>query len=415
MAYELPATGDKDTLWSKDYIIVMLASTGLSFCNYFFFSTLPIYALRLTGTAAYSGLMIGVYTFAALAIRPAAGILADKFGRTRLIIAGALICTLACGLYHFSTTLALLLCLRALHGIGFGVHSTVGGVIAADVIPKSRMAEGLGYFGLYGTLAAAVAPGIALAIIGTGGAGFRNLFILATGASLLSMVLDCFITYERRNKTLERTTPAPDTQDTPTAANLPKTFLGFEYAAFMPSLVSVLLYTATSSIISFLPLFALERHFGNVGLFFTINAAGLFLSRVLLGKITDRYGAGKVVVPGLLALALCFALMPFARSTAALLWLAFPMGLAQGAVGPALNALIFSRCSVQRRGTASAAYASSIDIGYSIGSVVFGLIAAKLGYYGVYFGATGCSLAALIVFISAVTRQDRLTLERQAA
>jgi hypothetical protein len=31
------------------------------------------------------------------------------------------------------------------------MHSTSGGAVAADVVPKSRMTEGIGYFGLYAT------------------------------------------------------------------------------------------------------------------------------------------------------------------------------------------------------------------------------------------------------------------------
>lgn len=44
-----------ERLWGKDYIIVMIASAGISFCNYFFFSTLPIYAQNLSGSTAYAG------------------------------------------------------------------------------------------------------------------------------------------------------------------------------------------------------------------------------------------------------------------------------------------------------------------------------------------------------------------------
>ena len=146
-----------EKLWNKDYILIMLSSTGISFCNYFFFSALPIYAQNITGTVASAGLMTAAYTLAALAIRPLSGVFADKFGRTKLLILGAILCSIACMLYHYAAILLVLIVIRSLHGIGFGMHSTAGGAVAADVIPKSRMAEGLGYFGLYGTIAAAIA------------------------------------------------------------------------------------------------------------------------------------------------------------------------------------------------------------------------------------------------------------------
>lgn len=394
---------NRERLWCKDYILIMIASAGMSFCNYFFFSTLPIYAQMLSGTAAYAGLMTSVYTFAALAIRPFSGIISDKFGRTKLLILGAFLCSVACIMYNFASVLMLLIFVRILHGIGFGMHSTSGGAVAADVIPKSRMAEGIGYFGLYGTVAVALAPGIALSIIGNGEMQeFRALFILAAFVSFVSMIFDCFITYERKNSNSLHSKLISKNKNDSDKGNLPKTFLGFEYAVFLPAAVLILLYISFSSVVSFLALFAYERHLGNVGLFFTINAVGLSLSRVLVGKVADKRGEDIVVIPGIVVIALCFLLIPLVNSLVYLLLIAFPLGMAQGAVVPVINTLILKRCSSKRRGTASAAYFSSIDIGYGIGSIIFGIIAAGLNYYFVYFGSMIFTVIALVVYLFGV-------------
>lgn len=387
-----------EPLWSKDYIIVMIASAGISFCNYFFFSTLPIYAQNLSGSAAYAGLMTGVYTLAAMVVRPISGILSDKFGRTRLLILGAFICSMACALYSFAAGLIVLLAVRLLNGVGFGIHSTCAGAVASDVIPNSRMTEGLGYFGLYGTLAAAVAPGIALSIVEHGETSeFQTLFFLAATVSGTSMLFDCFITYERQSKNNSET--SLKNEDNGHAAMLPKTCLGFEYAVFLPAAFITLLHVALSSVTAFVTLFALERNLGNVGMFFTLNALGLFLSRVLCGKVVDQRGANIVVVPSMIVLSACLALVPFVNSRIYLYILSVPLGLAQGAVIPAIYALMFNRCSPERRGTVSAAFASSIDIGYGIGSIVFGFIAASFNYYVVYFVAMIFSVFALLLYL----------------
>jgi len=388
-------TTKTERLWSRDYLIVMAASAGISFCNYFFFSTLPIYAQKLSGSMSYAGLITGVYTLAAMLVRPLAGSLSDRFGRTRLLILGAFVCSVACGLYDFARGLILLVVVRMINGAGFGVHSTCAGAVAADIIPPSRMAEGLGYFGLYGTIAAAVAPGIALSIIGEGTpARFEVLFILAAAVSFASMAADCCITYERgRGGPPVRKPPAAE------EGTLPKTWMGFEYAVFLPAAVVILMHVALSGVTAFLTLFVAERHLGNVGLFFTFNAAGLFLSRVLCGKIVDRRGANVVVIPSIAVLSACFAAVPFARSLAFLYLLSVPLGLAQGAAIPAIYALMFSRCSPARRGTASAAFSSSIDIGYGVGAILFGLLAEGFGCDAVYFAAAAVSLAALALYV----------------
>lgn len=378
----------------------MFASAGISVCNYFFFSALPIYAQKVSGTTAYAGLLTSVYTFAALAVRPLSGILADKIGRTKLLILGAFLCTIACSLYYFDPLLILLLCIRALHGVGFGIQSTSGGAVAADVIPKSRMAEGIGYFGLYGTIAAAVAPGLALSIIGDGEMqSFRTLFILAAAVSFVSMIFACFITYERKDKAGLRQNPqakANINNDKP--ADQLRTL-------FYPALVLVLAYIALSSVTSFLPLFALDRNLGNIGLFYTVNAVGLFLSRLFLGKIADKKGVDVVVIPGIILLAFCFLLIPLVHHLTYLLIIAFPLGFAQGAVGPAINTLMFNLCSANRRGMASAAFFSSIDTGFGLGSLMFGFIAESSGYYFVYWGAMIITALSLIAYLSGIVKR----------
>lgn len=402
----------RERLLSKDYILVMLACTGTAFCNYFFFTALPLFAIKISGSNVFGGMMVVAYSLAALVIRPISGIISDKFGRVKLLIFGALICAVACFLYGITTSIVLLLAIRVLNGIGFGMHSTSGGAVAADVIPKSRLAEGIGYFGLYATVASAFAPVIALSIVGKGEVrNFQFLFFLAAGICLLSMLFDCLISYERKKKKAvkQKVHNEADSQavsevqaHVPPTVILPKTFLGFEYAVFLPVAVLIILFFAQSSINTFLTLFAADRAFGNIGLYFTFVAVGLFLSRILFGKLTDKRGPDIVVIPGIIGIIICMTTIPFIHSPGYLFALGLPFGLANGAVFPSINSLIFKHCSPQRRGTASAAYFAAIDIGFMIGGTVFGIVADNFGYSIVYWSAAVLSAVALLLYLKAV-------------
>jgi MFS family permease len=408
---------NSERLFTKDYILIMLAATGTSLCNFFFFTALPLYAERISGSDLYSGLMLTVYSIAALAARPVTGILSDKIGRVRLLLAGALVCAVCCAFYGVTTAIILLLAIRVLNGLGFGVHSTMAGAVVADVIPKSRMSEGIGYFSMYATLSTAIGPFIALKIVGDGELhSYRTLFFVASGLWLMSLAAASLITYERmarrESETRAIAEPAAETDrgaeeaDGP-AGPLPRTFLGFEYAVFLPVVVLILLNFASSSLNTFLTLFAQERTLGNIGVFFTINAAGLFISRLLFGRLADRRGPDIVVIPGIVGLALCYGIIPFIQTPVWLFVLGFPIGLAGGAILPSINALIFRRCSPQRRGTASAAYFAALDIGFAIGGTAFGFIAERLGYSYIYWAAAGLALLAVLVYVKAVAENKR--------
>lgn len=409
-----------ERLLSKDYILIMLACMGTAFCNYFFFTALPLYAVKISGSNVFSGMMVVVYSLAALFARPFSGIISDRFGRVKLLIYGALMCAVACFLYGVTTSIFLIMAIRVINGLGFGMHSTSGGAVAADVIPKSRMAEGIGYFGLYATVASAFAPVIALSIVGDGEMrDFQFLFFLAAGLCLLSMIFDSLITYERKRKKAARQTAAITAPDRPLidvspATNiplteLPKTFLGFEYAVFLPMAVLILLFFAQSSVNTFLTLFAQQRSLGNIGLFFTFSAVGLLISRLLFGRLTDRRGPDIVVIPGIIGIIACMTVIPFVRTPAYLFALGLPLGLFNGAVFPSMNSMIFSRCSPQRRGTASAAYFAAIDIGFMIGGTVFGFVADSFGYSVLYWAAAVLSLIALLLYMKTVAGKKTLT------
>jgi MFS family permease len=171
--------------------------------------------------------------------------------------------------------------------------------------------------------------------------------------------------------------------------------------------VLILLFFGQTSINTFLALIAARRGLGNIGLFYTISAACLFASRFVYAKLMDKRGPEVLVVPGILCLAACIFAIPFIESELPLYIIAVPLGFANGAVYPSINAMLFLRCSPQRRGTASAAYFASIDIGFALGGVAFGLIAGSLGYNAVYYVASGLTAAALLLFVKAIAKKKR--------
>ncbi len=66
---------------------------------------------------------------------------------------------------------------------------------------------------------------------------------------------------------------------------------------------------------------------------------------------------------------------------------------------------MFLRCSPQRRGTASAAYFAAIDIGFAIGGIVFGVVAAKLKFNAVYWIAAALTAIAFVLYLKTVAEK----------
>ena len=409
----------QERLFSKDYVLIMFSATCHAIMNQFYVTTMPLFVSKLGGLTIYAGLFASVYSIAALAVRPVSGILSDKFGRVKQLIIGAAICSVCCMLFRAFSVIPVLLIFRALQGIGFGMHSTCAGAAAADVLPESRMAEGIGYFGMYSTFALALGPGIALAI--TAGDTMRDygtLFLLTAGMCLACVVTNSFISYERkRNKAKRAQTSPTQTTDSMQEENcdqitdlehsgpLPKTLFGFEYAIFAPAAVMILLYTGIACLNMYIAAFARWRGFGNPSMYFLVVAASIFVSRLIFGRIVDRRGCDLIIIPGMAVMAISLSFIPLAGSLGVIIAIGVPIGLSFGAIGPTFNAMLFKRCSPARRGTASGANFSVIDLGNAFGASLFGAIVDVSDYRFIYW--VGAILVALGLILYLAIASDR--------
>ena len=109
---------------------------------------------------------------------------------------GTAICLLAMGSYLFASTIFLLLAVRILHGAGFGITTTTYGTVVSDLIPSARRGEGMGYFGLSGTIA--MAP-IHLSDYGLCKHITSQFFLCALSCTVVSLILTKLLQIQNRN------------------------------------------------------------------------------------------------------------------------------------------------------------------------------------------------------------------------
>lgn len=431
----------------------MAASLGTGFVTYFFFSTLSLFADTLTGSAAFAGYLSVAYSIAAMITRPVAGVLSDRRGRVVTLIIGSAICTASCMLYtfvtnivlySFATGMALLLIIRAVHGVGFSFNNTSSGAIVPDIVSRERLSEGVGYFGMTFTLAQAIGPTIALAIVKDGKlSSFNTLYYLSAAICAVSLISGCFIRYERIAKKERRVKPIdkpmdpsinepigepvsqPDELPVELPVKLPselpaqenaqgpgkpigKTYFGVEAQAYGPAIMTALLFIGMCSVLFFLTLYGKTSGFqvGQLGWFFTISACGIAAARIFLGRVVDKRGPDIVMIPGLIAVILTLVVIPLAPSTPLLICLGLPYGLSTGAVLPPLNALMFNRCSPNKRGAVFAVFAISNDVGITFGSLALGLIVDNIGFNFMYWFSAALVGVAFLIYIFRVSEKS---------
>ncbi|HZK43794.1 MAG TPA: MFS transporter [Syntrophomonadaceae bacterium] len=371
----------KEQLWTKDFILITLISLFTFVGFQMLLPTLPVYAIKLGGSAAHAGLVIGIFTFAAVLIRPFTGYAIDVYGRRGFFFTGMLIfmaCVLA---YIWAPTLLILLLLRFIHGFGWGITSTTASTVAADIIPKPRMGEGMGYYGLAGTLAMALAPALGLFIIQ--GYSFDILFLISASMVVISIILAFFIKYQKINQK---------------NAKIEYKFTLIEKAALRPSIVIFFVTMTYGAIVSFLALHTAQLGISNIGSFFTVYAIALAISRPISGRLADKRGFDSVVIPGIILIIIGMFLLYSASNLQWFLIAGVVYGAGFGAVQPSLQALAIVDTPPERRGSANATFFTGFDLGLGLGAIVWGIIAQTFGYSIMYFCAILPAIIALILY-----------------
>lgn len=365
------------TLWTGNFIKIIVVNFFIFFSFHMLLPTLPIFVKSIGGQDSIVGLITGLFTISALLIRPFAGLLLDRIGRRSIFWTGLALFILATFSYSLFTAVTLVLLFRFIHGFGWGAASTSSTTIATDNIPRKRFGEGMGYTGLASSLAMAVGPATGIVLISA--LGFDALFYVSTLLAIVAFLISMFIRYRRVEKV---------------AAPSRRAVL-FEPTALKPTVLIFFMTTSYGTIVSFLSLYAAEKGIANIGIYFTVNALALLVSRPFIGRMIDRFGLEKTLLPGLALLLFSTLLLSQAGSLGVFLLVALLYGIGFGAAQSSLQAMSLLGAPTHRVGAANATFMTGFDSGIGVGSILFGIIASAIGYEWMYI------LAALPLLLSA--------------
>src|SRR5699024_3959945 len=168
--------------------------------------TIPIFVNELGGSDQLIGIIVGIFTFSALLLRPLAGHALESKGRGFGYIFGIVLFILSIGSFGFISAIGFLIVMRIVQGIGWGFSTTASGTIATDLIPPQRRGEGMGYFGLSGNLALAFGPALGLTLVGV--LTFSQLFLICSALGVLTLLLALNIRYKKVEESPHKTRPA---------------------------------------------------------------------------------------------------------------------------------------------------------------------------------------------------------------
>jgi len=364
---------------------MLLAASLVYFMGvYLLLPTLPLYAVHLGGGDAIAGLLMGIFTVAAISVRPLTGWALDAYGRKAILVVGTLISAVSIFAHEWAVSIMLLLALRFINGLGFGLQTTAASTLAGDMAPRARLGEGIGFFTLAIGVPMAIAPAVGMWLVDRG--DFSALFLLAGRLTAVSLLLCFFIPFPER-------VGARLPFSRPSFASL------FERGSSFPAAMVFLLTITYGPILSLLALYGVDRGLGNVGVFFTVYAVVLTATRPLSGRLADGWGFEPTAAVGLAFVGVGLLTLAAAHSLVVLLLAAGLYGVGFGTSQPSLQAIVIHRVAPARRGAAMATFLIAYDLGLTVGSVIAGFLAGVLTLGGVFAFSAALAVLAIVLLV----------------
>lgn len=374
-------------LWTRPFIIILLMAFLFFICLQMLTAGYPAFISAIKHNPAQGGLMTTAFMAAAIVTRPFIGILLHKVNMKLMTIFTLIFVLAAIALSYRLESVPILLLLRVLHGIGFGIITTLLSTMATNIIPNRRLGEGIGYYGLSTSLGTSLGPLLALSLMAS--FSFHVLILL----SVLLTAIILALSFSIKSPSMTESKPASSQKQSLIQ-------YAFDKKAFLPCFLIACYFISLGGVVSFMNELGKEANLGGtVSLFFLVNAIVMTVIRPISGRLYDHFGHKVLIYPAATAGIIGLLLLYFTYNTATLLIAGFFYGLGYGIIQPSLQALAVSRVAEDKKGTANAMFFSSMDLGMALGSSILGVVANFTGYHKMY----ACSVLPILLLMMIYT------------
>jgi predicted MFS family arabinose efflux permease len=375
-------TLEREALLTRPVLLLTLVTFAALFGFQLLISVVPLYADEAGGGSSGAGLATAAFMLSTVLTQIQMPRILRRFGYRRALAAGLLFLGVPALFYGYADTLAPILAVTLLRGVGFGVVTVVFAALIVELAPPGRRGEALGLLGLAITIPTIFCNALGLWLVGR--FGFEIVFLLGGATPLLGLLVIPAI----------RSTVAAGGDEQGDAGF----FAGLNRAPLRRIFILFAATTMTAGVvITFLPLAV-----PGSGIF---SAAGALLvvgvtstvSRWWGGRFGDRRDPHLLLAPGLIACAIGIAGLPFGGVI--LLAGAVLFGAGFGLLQNASLILMMERVSKSEYGLGSTLWNAAFDAGTGVGAFSFGFVISAVGYYWSFFFCSVLLVSSLVLVV----------------
>jgi ACDE family multidrug resistance protein len=348
---------------------------------------LPRIAATLGVSAGQVGLLVTAFTLPGVILTTFAGILADRYGRLRVLLPGLALFAIAGIACVFATSLPVLIALRVVQGTGASAIGSINVTLIGDLFIDRQRTTAMGLNASVLSIGTAAYPAVGGALAMVAWSAPFTLALLALPVAVLAV---------------RRLHVAPKGHKT----NL-NDYFGDLWGIVRRREVLVLFFASTAifillygAYISFLP-FLMSGRFGSTPLGIGLLMAGLSISTAItsanLGRLAGIFGEVRVMRVGFVVFGLGLAAIPLAPVVWALAVPAVLLGFAFATTIPVVQVMLTEIAPVDRRGAVMSLNGTVLRLGQTLGPPVMALVHRVAGISAVFYvGAVFALFLALL-------------------
>ena len=370
-----------DRVVTGPFVLIVVTEFALCLSIGMLLAVIPVYADGELGVGSLGvALAVAAVSPMLLLCQPIAGRVGDRRGRRVLVVSGGVIAAVSIASYAFAESLPALIALRLFTGVGEALLLVGAATMMTDIAPVHRRGEALSLYslGLWGGLAL----GPLLGELALGEDRFDAVWLLAAGCCAVSALIGLTL---------------PETVGKGGSASIASPTRLVHPAAVGPGLVLALMVFGFAGLGTFAALYARELGLDGGGAVFLTYAAIIVATRVIGRRIPDTLGPKRTSRAALLLIAAGLLVIGLWNVPAGLFAGTIVLAFGHALGFPSLMTLAVNAAPPGERSAVVGTFGAFTELGFLVGSLSLGAVAAAVGYDGVFVACAVGPLLGLLV------------------
>jgi predicted MFS family arabinose efflux permease len=291
-------------------------------------------------------------------------------------------------LTHYSPLMVLV---RLVQGVAFGACFNACATAVVDIVEPAKRAQGIGLFGVSGSLAVAVGPYIGELFLTRW--GHTVYFTLLMGFGVIGALFALAVK------------EPPQRRERPVMSGFFNTAFEQGYPAMMA--MAVVFGSGFAAMNNFLPLQARSMGF-SAGIFFVCYGVSLIAVRIFLGTLLDRVNRDRIILACLVGFGVNLGFTSQIHSVLHVCLLGALFGVVQGISYPAMMARMVDRSNENNRAVVVALFTGSFGVGINLSVLVWGVLADLGGLPFMFMAGSALMFAGAVGSVFLFSGKRRL-------